>query len=83
MADRTAIFSVYNMLKARKGVTPDRLNKGLSLALKGVESRYFTNLMSCTCPDQSHRSQLICKHRLAYMMMNPNEFSVAAFENQI
>lgn len=82
--DRSAIFKMYNLLKKHEAVTKDRLDKALAMVLKGgKESKYFTNLTSCTCPDQTYRGNIICKHRLAYMMLHPNEAAVALFLEEI
>ena len=84
MKDKEGIFKVYNVLKSSDKVDPSRLSKALSMAQrKEQEPKYFTNLSSCTCPDQSHRSQIVCKHRLAYMMTHANEFSAAYFLGDI
>lgn len=84
MCDRVSIFAVYNRLKSHEAVTRDRLNKALAIALKNKkEDKYFTNLTSCTCPDQTHRGNIICKHRLAWMMMHPVETGIALFEETI
>lgn len=84
MFDREGLFKVYNILKKSDKVDPARLAKAFSIAqTKQIDSRYFTNLISCTCPDQTHRSQIICKHRLAYMMSHANEFSVAYYTGEI
>lgn len=78
MMDHKGLFRVYNILKVSSKVDPTRLSKALSMAQrKEQEPKYYTSLSSCTCPDQSHRSQIVCKHRLAYMMSHPNEFAVA------
>lgn len=84
MRDMRGIFKVYNVLKKHPKVEQSRLRKALSLAMRKVaEDKYFTTLMSCTCPDQSHRSQVICKHRIAYMMRHPSETAVALFEDKL
>jgi hypothetical protein len=73
MIDKRAIFKRYNMLKGDTTVYPrfeiNRLNKALGLAQrKNKESRYYTTLTSCTCPDHVHRNFFVCKHRLAAML---------------
>ena len=76
--DKRSIFVVYNVMKKDIATTPSitrsRLNKALGLAQrKNYDRPYHTTLSSCTCPDAMQRSTIVCKHRLALMMNNPQE----------
>lgn len=75
MIDKRAIFKRYNLLKGDAKNYPrfelKRLRKALGLAQrKNQESKYYTTMDSCTCPDHMQRGFFVCKHRLALMLLN-------------
>lgn len=84
---RSNIFRSYNLLKNDSKTNPaieiKRLNKALGIAMtKNYQSKYFTTLISCTCPDATQRGIQVCKHRLAYMMLHPAEMLEQRFNEE-
>lgn len=56
--------------KTNSAIETSRLNKGLGLAMRKVYDRgYNTTLNGCDCPDSLRHSKLICKHRIALMLV--------------
>jgi len=83
MSDKSNIFKRYNILKGDTTVYPrfeiNRLRKALGLAQRrNKETKYYTTLESCTCPDHVHRNFFVCKHRLALMLLN-NGWAMSRF----
>jgi hypothetical protein len=71
------IFSIYNRLRTDCGkiptITVERLNKALGIALSSNYNRpYYTTVDTCTCPDAVKRTNIVCKHRLALMLKDPD-----------
>jgi hypothetical protein len=78
------IMHVYDSLKGERGVEAGRLEKALQLALQGIiNEEYRTTRDHCYCPDSMVRRHLICKHRLAFMMLHPKETLVAIFLGEL
>lgn len=56
--------------KSNAQITMSRLNKGLGLAMRKTYDRgYNTTLEHCNCMDSQRTSNIICKHRLALMLV--------------
>lgn len=84
---KKSLFTLYNILrndsKEYTSITKSRLNKALGLAQKKDSDRpYYTTIQSCTCPDATQRSNFVCKHRLALMLLNPQETLELRFNNR-
>jgi len=80
---KKAIKYMYDHLKDVRGVELKRLDKAVSLAESGTtgDPAYRTEFDHCYCPDAMVRRSVICKHRLAYMLLHPDQTLPWIFEN--
>ena len=72
-ATKSAIFTTYNKARkaARQGkIDGKRLNRALGILLsKSYPHQYNTTIRTCDCPDSRRHPQIVCKHRLAKMVL--------------
>ena len=85
LSNKESLMKAYNALKkeslTNSHVEIGRLNRALGIAMRKEKyDRYGTTWTGCLCPDDQHRSQFICKHRLALMLENAEDLFLMLFE---
>lgn len=69
---KSRIFYAYNLARGSKKFDTARLRRALGICLSRDRdirlSRYATRIDTCMCPD-NYRGQVICKHRIALMIL--------------